>query len=181
MVLEIVTYGHPALRAKGRRIDAVDEAIRTLAGDMLETMADADGVGLAAQQVAMPLRLFVVDIRGVKDRPSQMWIQGQAVDPCAQMPLVLLNPEIETGGGETSGVEGCLSFPGITADISRPDHVRVRAEGLDGRSWDFEAAGLLGRALQHEFDHVEGILFIDRMSASDRKRLAHEIDQFLEG
>jgi peptide deformylase len=177
MILDIVQYGHPALRAKGRRIEVVDEKIRDLASDMLETMEDADGVGLAAQQVGMPLQLFVVDIGGVSGRPSSMWLGGESVDPNEHMPLVVVNPEIENSGSPCSGTEGCLSFPGIQADIDRPSRVRLRATDLDGNAIDLEAEGLLARAIQHELDHVRGVLFIDRMSMQDRKRLADELEE----
>ncbi len=181
MTLEIVTYGHPALRAKGRRIETVDAAVRKLAADMLETMAAAQGVGLAAQQVAMPVQLFVVDVSGASERPSRMWIGGKPVDPSTHMPMVLVNPEIETSGDPDTDVEGCLSFPGLLADIRRPARVRIRASDLEGAPVDFDAEGLLGRAVQHEFDHVQGILFIDRMSGADRTRLAGDIREILDG
>ena len=132
MILEIVQYGHPALRAKGRRVEKIDSRIRALAQDMLETMYDADGVGLAAQQVGMPVQLCVVDVTGVKDRPSALRIDWKAVDVEAHMPLVLINPEVETLGKLQTGVEGCLSFPGVRGDVTRPGTVRVKAQTLDG-------------------------------------------------
>lgn len=181
MVLEIVTYGHPALRAKGKPIEAVDEHIRQVAQDMLETMAAAQGVGLAAQQVGLPLQLFVIDIRGVENRPSAMWVNGRRTNPEADMPMVLLNPEIETMGKGEAGPEGCLSFPGVQGDIVRPARVRLRATGLDGEAIAFEAEGLLARAIQHEYDHVQGILFIDRMAPSLRQKLRPEIEAVFEG
>lgn len=179
MIREIVSYGHPALRAKGRRITEVDARLRALAVDMIETMTEASGVGLAAQQVGMPLQLFVLDTRDVPDRPSQMWIDGQKVDSDEQMPMVLINPEIEPFGSGEVGVEGCLSFPGISADVERPAKVKVRAQDLEGRAIIFEAAGLLSRAVQHEFDHLQGILFIDRMTPEERQRVDPEIRQLL--
>lgn len=177
MILEIVTYGHPALRAKGRRVAAVDERIEKLAADMLETMRDAEGVGLAAQQVGRPLQLCVVDVSGVEDRPSWLRVDGKDVDPAALMPMILLNPEIEPIEAVETGVEGCLSFPGILADITRPAAVRVRARTLAGKHLVFEAGGLLARALQHEHDHLNGILFIDHLSAEDRESLLPELDK----
>lgn len=180
MVLEIVTYGHPALRAKGKAIEAADAQIRQIAQNMLETMAAAQGVGLAAQQVGLPLQLFVIDIQGVENRPSAMWVDGRLTDPESAMPLVLLNPEIETMGKEEAGPEGCLSFPGVQGDIVRPGRVRLRAMGLDGEAISFEAEGLLARAIQHEFDHVQGILFIDRMAPSLRQKLRPEIEAVFE-
>ena len=175
MILEIVKYGHPALRAKGRRIEAIDAEIRQLAEDMIDTMIDADGVGLAAQQVGLPLQMCVVDVTGVSNRPSTMSIDGQPMDPEEHMPLILINPEIEPFGKARSAVEGCLSFPGVSTDITRTSSVRVQAQTLDG-SVVFEASGLLARAIQHEHDHLQGIPFIDRMEAEQRRELEQEIE-----
>jgi len=180
MIMEIVSYGHPSLRAVGRRVEKVDPSIRRLVGDMLETMVDADGVGLAAQQVGMPLQLCVVDITGVKDRPSNLWIGGVPVDPESRMPLILINPEIELSGKQESGTEGCLSFPGLLGEITRPERVKMRASGLDGESIELEATGLLSRAIQHEYDHLQGVLFIDRMEDSDRREIAEDLDDLLD-
>ncbi|CAN5610511.1 peptide deformylase [soil metagenome] len=179
MILEIVQYGHPALRAKGRRIEKVDDEIRQLADDMLDTMYDADGVGLAAQQVGMPLQLCVIDVSGVEDRPSQLFINGTGVDIEENMPLVLVNPDVETFGEEETGPEGCLSFPGIRGDITRPFSVRVSAKSLEGDDIVFAADGLLARAVQHEHDHLHGILFIDRMEAKEKKSIQAEIDDIM--
>ena len=176
MTLEIVQYGHPALRAKGRQIEKIDARIRTLAEDMLETMYEAEGVGLAAQQVGMPVQLCVVDVTGVKDRPSVLRIGGNPVEIEAHMPLILINPEVELFGKPETGVEGCLSFPGARSDVTRPGAVRVKARSLDGAMIEFEADGLLARAIQHEHDHLHGILFIDRVSASERAKIEAEIN-----
>ena len=173
--MDIVPYGHPALRAKGRRIENIDARIRALANEMLETMYAAEGVGLAAQQVGLPVQLCVIDVKGVKDRPSTLRIGGQAADIGEHMPLVLINPEIELFGMPEIGVEGCLSFPGVRSDVSRPSAVRVRAQSLDGKMLEFEAGGLLARAIQHEHDHLHGILFIDRISAAERERIEAEM------
>lgn len=177
MILEIVQYGHPALRAKGKRVDRINTRIHALVQDMLETMYDADGVGLAAQQVGMPIQLCVVDVTEVKDRPSVLRIGGNPVEIGAHMPLILINPEIETFGEPQTGVEGCLSFPGARTDVTRPNAVRVRAQTLDEGVLEFEADGLLARAIQHEHDHLQGILFIDRVSASERARIESELRQ----
>ena len=178
MILEIVQYGHPALRTKGRRIDKIDDNLRQLISDMVETMYDADGVGLAAQQVGRPLQLCVIDVAGVKDRPSAMRIGGRPVSIDEHMPLVLINPEVETFGKERKGTEGCLSFPGLSGSIVRPGQVRVKAQLLDGETIEFEADGLLARAVQHENDHLQGVLFIDRMDPKERKALEPEIESF---
>jgi peptide deformylase len=175
MTLDIVPYGHPALRAKGRRIENIDARIHALAKEMLETMYAAEGIGLAAQQVGLPVQLCVVDVKGVKDRPSTLRIGGQAAEIEDHMPLVLINPEVEPFGKPETGVEGCLSFPGVRSDVTRPAAVRVRAQSLAGKMLEFEAGGLLARAIQHEHDHLHGILVIDRVSAAERERIEAEM------
>src|SRR6202008_1527881 len=145
MIRDIVTYGNHVLRTKGKRIDRIDEEIRTLAADMLETMYEANGVGLAAQQVGRALQLTVIDVSDAENRPSRMWIGGEEVDPKEHMPLILINPELDLGGEQEVGNEGCLSFPEITAEISRSTTVKVNAKDLEGNPIEFEAAGLLGR------------------------------------
>jgi peptide deformylase len=175
MKLPIRKYGDSILRAKGKRIDEVDERIRALAADMLETMHAANGVGLAAQQVGQALQLTVLDVSQVEDRPSTMDLNGAPVDLASAMPLVLLNPKLRLGEEKDSGSEGCLSFPDITAEIDRAVSVEVEAETLDGKTIRIDASGLLSRALQHEVDHLNGILFIDRMSSAAKASLASRL------
>jgi peptide deformylase len=174
MKLSILRYGDPMLRAKGRRIEKIDNRVRELAANMIETMHVANGIGLAAQQIGEALQLTVIDVSQVEDRPSAMRINGKEVDPKSEMPLVLINPELELGREPEVGVEGCLSFPEITGEIERPRSVLVRAQTLDGEI-EFEADGLLARALQHEVDHLNGILFIDRMSSAARAALSGQL------
>jgi len=164
--LPIVKYGDPVLRAKGRRISKVDDAIRQLVADMIETMHAANGIGLAAQQVGQALQLAVIDVSPAEDRPSTLKLNGEVVEPALPMPLVLLNPALKIGEEKVLGVEGCLSFPEITADIERGEAVTGSAMTLDGDEIAFEATGLLARALQHELDHLNGVLFIDRMNSA---------------
>jgi len=175
MILEIVKYGHPALRMPGARIDSVTPEIRALARDMVETMRHAEGVGLAAQQVGEPLQLCVLDVPQSEDRPSTLWIGGTKQDPEDHMPMVLLNPELQLGKEKVLGTEGCLSFPEISAEIRRPSHCRVKASDLDGHPVEFECEGLLSRAVQHELDHLRGILFIDRMDSATKHSLKRDI------
>jgi peptide deformylase len=172
MIREIVKYGHPALRTKGSPINEVTDEIKKLAEDMLETMRDAHGVGLAAQQVGVPVQLAIVDVAGIDDRPSAMWIDGNEVKIEEHMPMTLLNPELLLSKEKEVGTEGCLSFPEMSAEIMRAAGVRCKARLLDGREVEFEAAGLLSRALQHEVDHLNGILFIDRMNSAAKASLA---------
>ena len=175
MRLSILQYGDPILRAKGKRIDKIDDRIRELAANMLETMHEANGVGLAAQQVGEALQLTVLDVSQVEDRPSTMRLNGKEADPKTQMPLVLINPQIELSDATETGTEGCLSFPEITGAIQRAASVTVRAETLEGETIEIEAGGLLARALQHEVDHLNGILFIDRMSSAAKAALASRL------
>lgn len=175
MTRRIVQYGDAVLRAKGRRVEKVNDDIRVLASDMLETMHAANGVGLAAQQVGEALQLTVLDVSQVEDRPSTMKLNGKEVEPAKAMPLILLNPRLELHDETAPGTEGCLSFPEITAEIERAVSVIVRAETLDGAEVTIEASGLLARALQHEVDHLNGILFIDRMSSVTKASLASRL------
>jgi peptide deformylase len=175
MILEIVKYGDPVLREKGKLVKEVDEKIRQLAMDMLETMRAAHGVGLAAQQIGMPIQMTVIDVAGIEDRPSAMWIDGKEVPLEEHMPLVLLNPVLKLSEEKEAGNEGCLSFPEITAEIVRGSGVRCTARLLDGKEIEFEAAGLLSRAIQHETDHLNGVLFIDRMNAATKVSLAGKL------
>ncbi|MFL6595663.1 MAG: peptide deformylase [Chthoniobacterales bacterium] len=175
MKLPIVKYGDPILRAKGKRVTQVDERIRQLASDMLETMHDANGVGLAAQQIGEALQLTVLDVTEVEDRPSTLKINAKDVDLVIAMPLILLNPTLTLGDETVLGSEGCLSFPEITGDIVRSEFVMVTAETLDGETLKIEASGLLARAIQHEIDHLNGILFIDRMNSAAKVSLASRL------
>ena len=175
MILEIVQYGNPVLREKGREVKEVDEKVKQLAADMLETMRSANGVGLAAQQVGVPLQMTVIDVADIEDRPSAMFIGDGEVKIEDHMPLVLLNPQLKLSKDKETGSEGCLSFPEITADITRASGVRCKARLLDGREIEFDASGLLARALQHEVDHLHGILFIDRMNSAAKASVASRL------
>jgi peptide deformylase len=175
MRLPVRQYGDPILRAKGKRIEKLDDRIRELAQNMIETMHAAKGVGLAAQQIGEPLQLTVLDVSQVEDRPSTMRLNGKDVDPKTAMPLILLNPQLTLSRETTTGTEGCLSFPEITGEIERSESVIARAETLEGEVIEVEATGLLARALQHEVDHLNGILFIDRMSSAAKASWASRL------
>jgi peptide deformylase len=168
MTLEIVKYGDPVLRQKGKAVGGITEEVRQLAENMIETMRAANGVGLAAQQVGVPMQLTVLEVEVTEDRPSTMTIDGKEVDLAVWMPMVLIDPVLELGKEKEDGTEGCLSFPEITAEIERSHWVRAKGRLLDGRRIEFEATGLLARALQHETDHLNGILFIDRMRSATK-------------
>ena len=176
MKLPVVQYGHPVLRQKGARIEKITPEIEQLIKDMFDTMYEAKGVGLAAQQVGKALQLTVIDVREITDRPSTLELDGQSADPVSIMPLVLINPTWKAVNDPVAGPEGCLSFPEIYADIPRPETIDVTATNEKGEKISFRAGGLLSRAVQHEYDHLHGILFIDRMEKAELKKLKPELD-----
>ncbi|MBI2926905.1 MAG: peptide deformylase [Verrucomicrobia bacterium] len=176
MVLEVLKYGHPALRQKGARVASITPTIKQLIADMFDTMYANRGIGLAAQQVGEALQFTVLDVRGVTDRPSTLHLAGEPADVEAFMPLVLINPECTPVADPVAGPEGCLSFPEMYADISRPESVEVRALNGEGQPIEFRCGGLLARAIQHEADHLHGILFIDRMSPEKKRELKGELE-----
>ena len=160
-MLPILKLPHPALRAKTRRVgpEHADE-VRRLLPQLFETMYAAPGIGLAAPQVGVALRLAVVDLQK-DDTPT---------------PIVLINPEIVAVSEEWAlREEGCLSLPGHYADVSRPAHVRVRYTDADGAGREIEAEGLLAACLQHEIDHLDGVLFVDHISALKRNMILRKL------
>ncbi|MCB1275648.1 peptide deformylase [Prosthecobacter sp.] len=165
MVRKIVRYPEPVLRAKCRPVTEVTPEIRTLADDMLETMREANGVGLAAPQVAVDVQLAVIDVSHNPDCITFMKIDGENVDMMKNMPVVFLNPKLELGSAKEIGEEGCLSFPRLRGDIRRSSQIKVTYTDLEGKTVTVETDGLLARAFQHEIDHLNGILFIDRLNA----------------
>jgi len=177
MILEVVKYGHPTLRQKGARIESVGASIKKLIADMLETTHAAKGVGLAAQQVGQALQLTVVDVREVTDRPSTLELDGKPADVQEFMPLVLINPEVKPLGETVTGGEGCLSFPEIFAEIPRPESADVKALNEKGKPIEFRCGGLLAHVIQHEVDHLNGILFIDRMSRETKREFKPQLDE----
>ncbi len=157
MILTILHYPDERLREPGKKVEAVTPAIKALIENMAETMYAAPGVGLAATQVGEPYQLFLIDI-AADDEPSDL--------------RVFVNPDIFEKDGKTTFEEGCLSFPGAQEDIERAARVKVRALDRDGVPFEIEAEGLLAIAIQHEFDHLQGVLMIDRLGPL-KKRLLH--------
>ncbi len=176
MILPVVKYGHPVLRAKGVKIESVSADITKLIADMFETMYASKGIGLAAQQVGQAVQLTVIDVRGIEDRPSTLELDGKPADVDSIMPLVLINPELAPSGESVTAPEGCLSFPEIYADVTRQTFVTVKALNANGKPISFKCGGLLARAVQHETDHLNGILFIDRMSKKAKDEIRDEIE-----
>jgi peptide deformylase len=176
MTLPVVKYGHPTLRQRGARVGQVSPEVQRLVEDMFETMYAARGIGLAAQQVNRPLQVMVVDVREVTDRPSTLELNGRPADVNTFMPLALIDPEIKPFGPVCAGAEGCLSFPEMFSDVPRPAQVEVSALNAKGERLEFRCGGLLSRVIQHEFDHLQGVLFIDRMSLEDKQKFKPELD-----
>lgn len=176
MILPIIKYGHPVLRQKGAKIETITPDIPKLIADMFETMYATKGIGLAAQQIGQALQLTVIDVRGIEDRPSTLELDGKPADVDSFMPLVLINPEVTPVGEPVAGSEGCLSFPEIYSEVMRPSTVDVTALNAKGKPIAFRCGGLLARAVQHETDHLKGILFIDRMSKKAKDEIRDEIE-----
>ena len=148
---EILVFPHPFLARKAVPVAAVDDRIRALIRDMFETMYTAEGIGLAATQVGVGKRVIVLDVSPVDESIG---------------PLSVVNPEIVSRSGSVTGVEGCLSVPGVQGEVCRAETVEVRGMDAEGNPLRIQAAGILSRALQHEIDHLDGILFIERASSS---------------
>jgi peptide deformylase len=158
--LAILEYPDPRLRKTAAPVTAVDDAVRQLVDNLLETMYAANGVGLAATQVDVHKRVIVLDVSESRDQP-----------------LVLINPEILSQEGEAQGEEGCLSLPGIYDKLPRAARIRVRALGRDGQPFEMDAEGLLGICIQHETDHLEGKLFVDYLSELKRTLIRRRLEK----
>lgn len=175
MILEITQYGDPVLRKKCQPVDNVDDAITQLADDMIETMNDASGVGLAAPQIGKDIRMAVVDVSHDPECISFLKVNGEDAQMEDIMPLVFINPELELDGPRESSSEGCLSIHDIRANVRRPTIVKAKLPQLDGSVIELESDGLLARAIQHEVDHLNGILFVDRISPAAKVSIKRKL------
>lgn len=167
-VMQILIDGDPRLRQKATKVRRVDDELRRIAADMWETMLDADGVGLAGPQVGVMRRIITVHVAADMDDED---------DP--EYSYILINPEIVRGYGDVAALEGCLSIPGWAGEVVRREHVTVKAMDLDNNPVRIKAHGYLARVLQHEIDHLDGILYTDRM-APDAKLISvsdEELDE----
>ncbi len=163
MARPIVIYGEPVLREKTKPVEQIDQGVKELVADMMATLRQAKGLGLAAPQVGSTTRLFILDLSGLDLTESIR---------------VFINPEIvETSEEDVVMEEGCLSFPGIYQKISRPKRVKVKALDLDGKEFTLEADEMLARAIQHEYDHLEGVLFIDHISSLSRTLIKGKLNK----
>ena len=181
MILPIVQFGDPILRKRCREVGVVDAELEKLVEDMIETMHEAQGVGLAAPQVAIDLRLAVVDVSHDPDCISYLRVNGEETALEALMPLVFLNPELELGDEREKDAEGCLSIRDVRADVNRPAALKGRFPQLDGSVLEIETDGLLARAIQHETDHLNGVLFIDRVSPAAKISLKRKLKRLAAG
>jgi peptide deformylase len=157
---EILKYPDPRLREVGAPVKEVTPAIKALVEDMAETMYASAGCGLAATQIGEMVRVFVVDCAG-EDEPSDL--------------RVFINPEIIEADGQQVWSEGCLSFPGVSEEIKRAERIRAKALDRDGKPFEIEADGLLAVAIQHELDHLNGVLMIDKLSALKRRMMGRKL------
>jgi peptide deformylase len=158
--LAILEYPDPRLRKTAERVEAVDDAVRQLAADLLETMYAANGVGLAATQVDVHRRVIVLDVSEERNQP-----------------MVFINPELLKAEGRGPGEEGCLSVPDVFDKVQRATHIRVRALGRDGAPFEMDAEGLLAVCIQHEMDHLEGRLFVDYLSELKRQLIRRRLEK----
>lgn len=173
-LLPILTYPDPRLREVSKPVETVTPELKTLVEDMIETMYKANGIGLAAPQVGQLVRLLVIDIR----RPSEPDEDAQeltALEQKVSYPLVLFNPVIIEGQGKTVYEEGCLSVPGYYEEVQRYNWVKVEALDRNGKKFVLETDGLLSICVQHEMDHLEGKLFIDRLSFVKSNKIKNKI------
>ena len=169
--LDIITVPDPLLRAQSAPVERIDDELKRLVSDMFETMYEAPGIGLAAVQVAIPRRLLVIDLQD----PEPV-AEGEEEGPPVKRPHVFINPEIlHRSEARKSYNEGCLSIPDQYAEIERPDVVRARWQDLDGKTQEAEFDGLMSVCLQHEVDHLNGVLFIDYLSRLKRDMIVKKV------
>lgn len=178
MILPVTFYGDPVLRAKGEPVSEFGAALEKLADDMVETMHDENGIGLAAPQVGRSMQFFVVDLRPPKGEAQdfELILDGKPVPAELAMPMAFANAKIELLEGDDFVCrEGCLSFPGIRGEVVRREHARVAFQDARGNAHVLECTGMLARCVQHENDHCQGIVFVDRMTLRDRLRNAAKL------
>jgi peptide deformylase len=175
MVLPIVHYGDPILHKRGRPVEAFDKALLKLANDMVDTMYEAEGIGLAAQQIGLDLMFCIVDLRDT-ERRFRYTYDGASPPLDLIMPMALANPVVTPVPKPTaSAEEGCLSFPGIRGDVVRPETITVQFQDVHGVAHELTCDGLFARCIQHEVDHLNGILFTEHMPKATLSALEPEL------
>ena len=176
MIFPIVTFGNDRLRKKAAPVTAITPEIKNLVADMLETMYHAEGVGLAAEQIGRDEAVCVIDVPTQAEKPD-----CREANASIEMPLVMLNPEIVSTSGSQRNSEGCLSFPEIHVMVTRPIEVTATFTNLNGERQTITARGLLSRAIQHEIDHLNGVLLVDRMSALQKVSVSGKLKRLQAG
>lgn len=177
MVLEILKFPHPTLRKKGVPVKEVTPELKALAENMIETMYAEHGIGLAAPQVGESIRLLVIDTRPTDDDGNVVLDRLSELERAVKQPIVLFNPEIAVARDKTSYEEGCLSVPGFYETVDRYQYVEVKGLDADGKELVIKTDGLLAICLQHEMDHLDGKLFIDRLSFVKSSRIKTRIQK----
>lgn len=178
MILEVLKYPDPRLRHKALPVEKVTDELRTLADNMLETMYAENGIGLAAIQVGVEHRLLVIDIRPMKDSERYDDSQLTELEKKVQMPIVIFNPQIISKDGKTTFEEGCLSVPGYYETVSRAKHIEVVGLDRDNNKMELNIDGLLAICMQHEIDHLDGKVFLDRLSPIKSARIRNKIKKY---
>ena len=161
--LKIIQYPHPTLRHKSKPITSVDAQLQKIVAEMFDLMYEAKGIGLAANQVDLPLQIFIVNVAGKRDEGEEM---------------VFINPVISHPKGTDEAEEGCLSIPSVGANVVRPEQVHVSAYNLSGNEINWTVDGMLAKVIQHEYDHLQGVLFIDRVHESSQRQVEMDLVEF---
>jgi peptide deformylase len=162
--VKIIHYPHPTLRHKSKSIRRVDADLQAAVAEMFELMYEAKGIGLAANQVDLPYRLFVINLASDPKEPEEEY--------------VFINPVLSHPKGSATAEEGCLSLPGLYADVTRPATIQVSAYGIDGQAFDARVDGLMARAIQHETDHLDGVMFTDKLSETEALAVRPTLEEF---
>ena len=179
-VRKIVVWPDPALAEVAKPVATFDDGLRALVSDMFDTMYKARGIGLAATQVAVPQRVITIDLDPRNDAQNDPDVAAELAAWGFKGPLAVINPEIVSTVGALMWEEGCLSFPGASEEIRRAERVKVKALDQFGKPFELEADGLLAIAVQHENDHLNGVLMIDKLNALRRRLVSRKVSRFLQ-
>ena len=178
MTLRITQYGESILHQDGKVVSSFGAELTELANQMLKAMDQAEGIGLAAQQIGQAIRFCVIDVPEHPEYPMTCILDGKPLSPSLLMPMSLANPEVlPLLSNEYYYEEGCLSFPEIRGEVARPERISVKYQDLDGNAHQLECDGLLARCIQHEVDHLNGVLFIDRMEKKTFAEIKKEVKE----
>ncbi|UOF01420.1 peptide deformylase [Bdellovibrio reynosensis] len=179
MIMKILTFPDPKLREVSKPVEAFGPEIKKLSEDMIETMYDANGIGLAAPQVGELVRMVVIDTRPKDEKGRRYKYEEMTeLEAAVKQPLILINPEIVKGEGKTTFDEGCLSIPGYYETVQRFNYIEMKAFDLNGKEFIVKTDGLLAICMQHELDHLEGTLFVDHLSFIKGNKIKNQIKKF---